>query len=136
MDQPSGTACLRRTKSRPVQNQRRSDCAISKSVTQALEIILNSGPAGYFQPRTVAESIALRLVRKALEGDIQTVKQIVEFTEGRRSPRPGKYGNPDTNCVVKIEYVGGVEAFNKARREFEEPQSGDVPDYLKKELPH
>ena len=99
----------------PKNDARRSD----KSITEALRAILNSRPDEQVRSTTVAELIAVRLVARALDGDIQAFREIADRTE-ERVPQAHAPEPEDREIKVNIEYVGGKEAFEQVRREFEQ----------------
>lgn len=116
---------LRRAKTFPSRHNREGGGRLSdKPITEALLAILNSGLTNHLRGRTVADLVAISLVRQAIEGNIQAIKEILDRTEGRvpqaRVEEPG-----DREVKVNIEYVGGKDALDRPRLEFEEANRKD-----------
>ena len=62
-----------------------------------------------FGAKTIAELIAIALIRQALLGDFQAIKEILDRTEGRvplaRREEPG-----DREVKVIITHIGGTQS--------------------------
>ena len=69
-----------------------------KPISEALLAILNSNVANQLRGRTVAELIALRLVRQALDGNLQAIKEIADRTERRFLPARGE--EPERRVLI------------------------------------
>lgn len=115
------TCRLRRVTTVPSTNDREGGPRPSKRpITEALLAILNSGVmTDHLRGRTVADLIAIGMVRQALKGNIQAIKEIADRTEGR-VPQARVEERGEQEIKVNIVHVGGAGALDRARRELEE----------------
>ena len=97
----------------------------NRDITQSLLALLKASGTGLVTAETVAQRIADQLVRQALQGNFQAIKEILDRTEGRVPQAAAAEDSENTLTVVLQDVICSRCSLEQARADWLASAEGD-----------